>query len=334
MAVPGQTGSTFPHTPVLLREVLDAITPRDGAIYVDATFGAGGYSRAILEAAECTVWGIDRDPEAQHRAADVIGHFPGRLSVLQGCYGGMVELLKGVGVTQVDGIAFDLGVSSMQLDDASRGFSFRADGPLDMRMSRDGMSAADVVNALPEKDLANVIYKYGEERASRRIAKTIIEVRAEKPITSTAELARLIRGVVRKSKDGIDPATRTFQALRIFVNDELEDLERGLRMAETLLAPGGKMAVVSFHSLEDKIVKCFLRDRSGSAARPSRHLPVSVNDQRAPTIRLVHRGLVKPSFDEVLTNPRARSARLRVGERTNAPIWPSPNDDLASGRAA
>ena len=334
MGVQGQPSSTFSHTPVLLREVLDVLTPRDGAIYVDATFGAGGYSRAILEAAECTVWGIDRDPEAQDRAADLIDRFPGRLSVLQGCYGDMAELLENAGVGQVDGIAFDLGVSSMQLDDASRGFSFRADGPLDMRMSKDGMSAADVVNDLPEKELADVIYKYGEERASRRIAKTIIEVRTENPITRTAELARLIRGVVKKSKDGIDPATRTFQALRIYVNDELGDLERGLRAAESLLVPGGKMAVVSFHSLEDKIVKGFLRDRSGSAARPSRHLPVSVNDQRAPSIRPVHRGAVKASADEVLANPRARSARLRAGERTDAPIWPSPNDDLANRRAA
>ncbi len=334
MGVPGQRSSTFPHTPVLLREVLEAITPRDGAIHIDATFGAGGYSRAILEAAECTVWGIDRDPEAQDLAVDVISRFPGRLSVLQGCYGDMVHLLNDVGVSQVDGIAFDLGVSSMQLDDASRGFSFRADGPLDMRMSKDGMSAADVVNEFPENALADVIYKYGDERASRRIAKTIIEVRADKPITGTAELARLIRGVVKKSKDGIDPATRTFQALRIFVNDELQDLERGLRMAESLLVPGGKIAVVSFHSLEDKIVKGFLRDRSGSAARPSRHLPVSVNDQRAPSIRLVHQGLVRASSDEVLANPRSRSARLRVGERTDSPIWPSPNDDLASRRAA
>ena len=334
MSVQGQSNFTFSHTPVLLREVLDVLTPRDGAIYVDATFGAGGYSQAILEAAECTVWGIDRDPEAQDRATDLINRFPGRLSVLQGCYGDMAELLENAGVGPVDGIAFDLGVSSMQLDDASRGFSFRANGPLDMRMSKDGMSAADVVNGLPEKELADIIYKYGEERASRSIAKTIIEVRAEKPITRTAELARLIRGVVKKSKDGIDPATRTFQALRIYVNDELGDLERGLRAAESLLIPGGKMAVVSFHSLEDKIVKGFLRDRSGSAARPSRHLPVSGNDQRAPSIRPVHRGAVKASADEVLTNPRARSARLRAGKRTDAPIWPSPNNDLANRRAA
>ena len=329
---------TFSHTPVLLREVLDVLTPQDGAIYVDATFGAGGYSRAILEAAECTVWGIDRDPEAQNRAADLIARFPGRLTVLQGCYGDMAELLENAGVGQVDGIAFDLGVSSMQLDDPDRGFSFRADGPLDMRMSKDGMTAADVVNELPEKELADVIYKYGEERASRRIAKTIIDVRADKPITGTAELARLIRGVVKKSKDGIDPATRTFQALRIYVNDELGGLERGLRAAEALLVPGGRMAVVSFHSLEDRIVKDFMRVRSGAAARPSRHLPVSAEDQQAASIRPVHRGAVKASSDEVSTNPRARSARLRAGERTDAPVWPTPprgpaNDD-ANRRAA
>lgn len=330
MTTPGHSNSMFSHTPVLLREVLDVLTPRDGAIYVDATFGAGGYSRAILEAAECTVWGIDRDPEAQDRAADLMARFPGRLTVLQGCYGDMAELLEEAGAEKIDGIAFDLGVSSMQLDNAERGFSFRANGPLDMRMSKDGMTAADVVNKFSEQELADIIYKYGEERASRRIAKTIIEVRAEKPITTTTELARLIRGVVKKSKDKIDPATRTFQALRIYVNDELGDLERGLRAAEALLAPGGRMAVVSFHSLEDKIVKGFLRDRSGGAARPSRHLPVSGEDQWAPSIRPVHRGAVKALADEVSANPRARSARLRAGERTDAPVWPTPTNRRAA----
>lgn len=258
------------HSPVMLAEVLRALEPRDGGVYVDATFGAGGYSRGLLEAADCTVWGIDRDPLAQSIGADLGREFPGRLTVLAGRFGDMRELLSSVGVERVDGVALDLGVSSMQLDDPARGFSFRADGPLDMRMDADGRlghdmaTAADVVNSLAEQELADLIYKYGEERASRRVARAIVELREKAPITRTEELADLIRGVVRKSKDGIDPATRTFQALRIFVNDELGELARGLAGAEALLAPGGRLAVVSFHSLEDRVVKEFLRERSGS----------------------------------------------------------------------
>ena len=307
-----------PHLPVLLHEVLDALAPRDQGIYVDATFGAGGYTRAILQAAACTVWGIDRDPDAVARGRTLEQEFPGRLTVLEGRYGDMRELLGAAGIDRVDGIALDLGVSSMQLDQPERGFSFRADGPLDMRMERDGPSAADLVNELPEDELADVIYRYGEERASRRIARAIAEARRVAPITRTGELANLVRRCVKKSGDGIDPATRTFQALRIAVNDELDEVDRGLAAAEALLVPGGRLAVVSFHSLEDRRVKEFLRTRSGEQPRPSRHLPAAASGP-APGFRLLARGAVKPTDAECAANPRARSARLRAAERTEAP---------------
>ncbi len=311
------------HTPVMLAEVLDSLAPRDGAIYVDATFGAGGYSEALLEAADCTVWGIDHDPQAQSQSLDLRRRFQGRLTVLTGPFGDMVRLLADVGVERIDGIALDLGVSSMQLDDASRGFSFRADGPLDMRMARSGMTAAEAVNELGEKELADIIYRYGEERLSRRIARAIVETRKGTPITRTGQLAQLVRRVVaqsrKKSKDRIDPATRTFQALRIYVNDELDELRRGLTAAETLLSPGGRLVVVSFHSLEDREVKEFLRGRSADGPRPSRHLPPRAAPTTAPTFRLLTRRVVKPSAAETAANPRARSARMRAAERTPAP---------------
>ncbi|MBC8338140.1 MAG: 16S rRNA (cytosine(1402)-N(4))-methyltransferase RsmH [Rhodospirillales bacterium] len=311
--------STTGHTPVLLGEVVDALSPRDGAVYVDATFGAGGYSKAILEAADCTVWGIERDPEAHAQSADLRRRFEGRLTVLNGPFGDMVRLLAEAGVEQIDGVALDLGVSSMQIDEAARGFSFRADGPLDMRMAQSGMTAAEAVNQLSEQELADIIYRYGEERLSRRIAKAIVETRAEAPFTRTKQLAELLRRVVRKSKDGIDPATRTFQALRIYVNDELGELERGLNAAETLLRPGGRLCVVSFHSLEDRQVKEFLKTASSTGPKPSRHLPPQAAPESEPTFRLLTRRVIKPSADETAQNPRARSARLRSAERTAAP---------------
>jgi 16S rRNA (cytosine1402-N4)-methyltransferase len=307
-----------PHTPVMLNQVMEAIGPRDGAIYVDATFGAGGYAEALLEAADCTLWGIDRDPEAQSIGADLERRFQGRLTVLNGRFGDMVRLLADVGVERIDGIALDLGVSSMQLDDPERGFSFRADGPLDMRMASSGMTAAEAVNQLTEQELADIIFRYGEERLSRRIARAIVEHRRETPITRTGQLAELVRRVVAKSKDGIDPATRTFQALRIYVNDEMGELERGLDAAEILLRPGGRLCVVSFHSLEDRQVKEFLQGRSGGAAKPSRHLPPET-DQSDPTFNLLHRRVVKPTAAETEANPRARSARMRAAERTETP---------------
>jgi 16S rRNA (cytosine1402-N4)-methyltransferase len=231
----------------------------------------------------------------------------------------METLLGDVGISSVDGITLDIGVSSMQIDDPCRGFSFRADGPLDMRMGATGLTAADVVNSFDEEKLANIIYNFGEERASRRIAHAISELRRTKEITSTSQLASLIRSVVSKSKDGIDPATRTFQALRIYVNDELGELERGLLAAERLLTPGGRLAVVSFHSLEDRRVKIFLRNRTGDAPRPSRHLP-DTGIVTIPTFKVTKRSGFKASDTEVKMNPRSRSARLRVAERTAEPV--------------
>lgn len=305
------------HISVMVDEVVRGLAPKDGGTYVDGTFGAGGYSEALLRAANCTVWGIDRDPLAQAFGRQLAEKYPGQITVLSGCYGDMESLLSEVGVGHIDGIALDLGVSSMQIDDFERGFSFRGDGPLDMRMGSSERTAADVVNQMAEKELADIIYRYGEERASRRVAHAIAELRRTEPITRTGQLARLVRSVVAKSKDGIDPATRTFQALRIFVNDELGELERGLSAAERLLVPGGHLAVVSFHSLEDRRVKTFLRERSGEAPRPSRHMP-DQGEAPVPTFKVRKRSGFRPSEQETAQNPRARSARLRIAERTSA----------------
>lgn len=319
------TGTPSPvspdHIPVLLAEVIEGLAPKDGGIYVDGTFGAGGYTTAILEAAPCVVWCIDRDPEALQRGEALTQRFPGRVNFMQGRFGDMAELLAARGISGVDGVALDLGVSSMQIDDRSRGFSFLRDGPLDMRMEKSGRSAADVVNTLSEKELADIIFTYGEERHARRVARAIVEARQERPFSRTLHLADVIRAQVRRAQDGIDPATRTFQALRIYVNDELGELERGLIGAEKILRPGGILAVVSFHSLEDRIVKTFLKARSGSAIRPSRHTPASINAAPATaTFTPITRRPVGPSEEEIARNPRARSARLRVAERTSAPM--------------
>ncbi len=307
------------HISVMLREVVDALAPREGGIYIDGTFGRGGYSRAILNAGATQVIGIDRDPEAIASGQEMIRAFAPRLSLLHGAFGDMQKLLRDQGVTQVDGITLDLGVSSPQLDKAERGFSFQEDGPLDMRMSASGQSAADIVNSASETDLANIIYRYGEEKFSRRIARRLVEERAKGRIARTAQLADLIRSVVPRSKDGVDPATRSFQALRIAVNDELGELERGLLAAERLLKPQGRLAIVSFHSLEDRCVKEFLRSRSESAPRGSRHVPVS-HDSVKPTFCLLTRKPQVPSATEIEANPRSRSARLRIAERTDAMI--------------
>ena len=324
------------HKPVLLKEVMDVLAPRDGAIYVDGTFGAGGYSRALLEAADCSVWGIDCDAGAAARGRRLAQDYGGRLRMVEGRFGDMKALLDGKLEHPLDGLALDLGVSSMQLDEAERGFSFRADGPLDMRMegpeTDSRPSAAEVVNGLPERELADIIYRYGEERRSRQVAKAIVQARSEKAITRTAALAELVRaavqkGVKRSGKQSIDPATRTFQALRIYVNDELGELQRGLQAAEELLGPGGRLAVVSFHSLEDRIVKQFLRDRSSTAAGGSRHAPPAPDaPQRAASFTLLFRGTRRADADECDANPRARSAQLRAAERTAAPAWPSPQE--------
>ena len=313
--------SAMPHVPVLLAEVLAALMPRSDGIYVDGTFGAGGYSRAILESADCAVWAIDRDPTARAFAESLAGRFHGRLFFVEGRFGDMDRLLVDRAVTQVDGVVLDLGVSSMQIDDPSRGFSFRFDGPLDMRMGHGDRSAADLVNQLDERELADIVFQYGEERMSRRVARAIVERRAETPITRTSELAELVRRVVRPSSDGIHPATRTFQALRIAVNDELGEIDRGLSAAERLLAPGGRLVAVTFHSLEDRRVKTFLRRRAGAEPGASRHMPAA-QPAKPPSFRLITSKAVAPGEDEIARNPRARSARLRAAERTAAQAWP------------
>ncbi|HWG78445.1 MAG TPA: 16S rRNA (cytosine(1402)-N(4))-methyltransferase RsmH [Stellaceae bacterium] len=313
-----RAAADFAHTPVLLEEAVAALAPRDDGLYIDGTLGAGGYSRALLATARCSVIGIDRDPRAVERAGTLAQEYPGRFTVLEGRFGEMEMLLATLGISAVAGIALDLGVSSPQLDDPARGFSFRADGPLDMRMGKGGASAADLVNTLPEATLANLIYIYGEERFARRLARAIVAQRKTAPLTRTAELAKLVRAVVPVS-GGIDPATRTFQALRMEVNDEMGELERALGAAERLLAPGGRLAIVSFHSLEDRKVKDFLRQRSAAAPQGSRHRPAE--PPRAPSFRLLTRKPVTPGEAELARNPRARSARLRAAERTEAAPW-------------
>ncbi|HUE19627.1 MAG TPA: 16S rRNA (cytosine(1402)-N(4))-methyltransferase RsmH [Stellaceae bacterium] len=315
------SSDTEAHVPVLLAEAVAALGPHDGALYLDGTFGAGGYSRALLEAARCRVVAFDRDPDAVRRGADLARRYPDRLTLIEGRFSEMETLLKPLGITAVSGVALDLGVSSMQLDEAERGFSFRDDGPLDMRMARSGETAADLVNTLSETALTTIIRDYGEERFARRVARAILAKRAQAPITRTGELAAIVRRAVPEAGH-IDAATRTFQALRIAVNDELGELERGLIAAERLLSPGGRIAVISFHSLEDRIVKAFLRTRSAEAPRASRHAP----DAQGPasSFTLINRKPIAASEAETQRNPRARSARLRAAERTAAPAWPVP----------
>ena len=302
------------HIPVMLREVLAQLAPRTGGLYLDGTFGGGGYAAAILETAICTLWGIDRDPDAIARGAALAERFPGRLHLIQGQFGDMMTLLAGVGVSLLDGIVLDLGISSFQIDDPARGFSFRGDGPLDMRMGKQGITAADLVNALPEGALADVLYELGEERASRRIARAIVAARTEAPIETTGRLASIVRSVMPKDRSGIDPATRSFQALRIKVNDELGEIERALTQATDLLAPGGRLVVVSFHSLEDRIVKRFMGDIAGRAPGLSRHDPRGLAERPAARFRLLTSKALRPRDDETSANPRARSARLRAIE--------------------
>ncbi len=310
------------HIPVMLRPVLDALAPAEGEIYLDGTFGAGGYSRAILESADCTVYAIDRDPRALAEGQSVVAQYPGRFHLLAGVFGEMDSLLRSEGVDAVDGVVLDIGVSSMQLDDPSRGFSFQHDGPLDMRMSGDGESAADIVNHYDEEDLADILFKYGEERRSRAVARAVVRAREKAPIEGTMELAAIVGSVVR-GRPGHHPATRTFQALRVYVNDELGQLSRGLEAAERILAPGGRLVVVSFQSLESRLVKRFLMERSGRVSKGSRHLPPQSADQgQQPTFELRVRGAVAPGDDEIERNPRARSASLRSAIRTDAPAWP------------
>ncbi|OSQ38419.1 16S rRNA (cytosine(1402)-N(4))-methyltransferase RsmH [Thalassospira mesophila] len=316
--LPFDPSASAPHKPVLLREMLEHLNPAEGEIIVDGTFGAGGYSRAILDHAPCTLYGIDRDPSAVATGTKLAADYDGRFHMVEGCFGDMATLLPAHGVAQVDGIVLDIGVSSMQIDQADRGFSFRTDGPLDMRMSMSGPSAADFVNTAEEEDIANVIYRFGEERASRKVAHKIVEMRAETPFTSTGQLASAVRSVVRKAKDGIDPATRTFQGLRIHVNDELGELDRALNAAETILKPGGRLVVVTFHSLEDRLVKTFFKERCGDPRKQSRRLP-GEPEAAKPTFSTLSRKVVTAQKDELRANPRARSAKLRAAERNDLP---------------
>jgi 16S rRNA (cytosine1402-N4)-methyltransferase len=327
---------TSRHIPVLGVEAVELLSPRDGGIYLDATFGAGGYSRMILAVPGTTVIGIDRDRTAISGGFDLVDGSAGRLTLVEDRFSNLAEVCAAQGISAVDGIVMDVGVSSMQLDQAERGFSFRLGGPLDMRMGHDGPTAADVVALASEADLANIIYIFGEERHSRAVARAIVAARKETPITTTRALADIVSKVVRSKPGEIHPATRTFQALRIFVNEELDELHLALAAAERMLKPGGRLAVVSFHSLEDRIVKNFLVER-GKAGGGSRHLPEMV--QAAPSFHVLTKRPVTPSDQEVAANPRARSAKLRGAERTEAPAhaaaalpaWPQLADVLRGG---
>ncbi|MCB4822994.1 16S rRNA (cytosine(1402)-N(4))-methyltransferase RsmH [Roseicella aerolata] len=304
------------HVPVMLAEVLASLAPRDGATYCDGTFGGGGYAGAILAAANCTLYAIDRDPDAIVRGAALAARFAGRLHLLEGRFGEMSSLLAARGVTALDGVVLDLGVSSYQLDEAERGFSFRADGPLDMRMEKSGRSAADLVNTLGDSEMADILFTLGEERHARRIARAIVAARREAPIETTGRLAEIIRAVTPRDPSGIDRATRSFQALRLAVNDELGEVERGLEAAARLLAPGGRLVVVAFHSLEDRIVKRFMVQAAGRSAGASRHDPAVLAGRAAPAaFRLLTPKALRPGDAETDANPRARSARLRAIER-------------------
>ena len=313
-------GGPARHIPVMLSEVLAQLDPKDGEIIVDGTFGAGGYSQAILESADCKIIAIDRDPEAFRLSGELATAYPGRVLAVLGRYSEMVELAASEGFNSVRGVVLDLGVSSMQLDEPSRGFSFSQDGPLDMRMGQGGASARDIVNSLGEQELAEVLFKLGEERRSRAIAKAIVKRRAEAPIATTAELADIVAGVLGLTREEKKhPATRTFQGLRLYLNEELDELACGLSAAERLLEAGGRLAVVTFHSLEDRIAKRFFASRSAPPPRASRHLPEAGGEIPAPSFRLLNRRPVEPNQAEIRRNPRARSARLRAAERTGAP---------------
>ncbi len=304
------------HQSVLLREVVAALSPSNDAVYLDATFGNGGYSRALLEKADCRVIAIDRDPDAIRRGQPMVDEFANRFSLFEGCFSNMAGLLGPE--IRLAGAAFDLGVCSTQFDQPERGFSFRTNGPLDMRMSKSGDSAADVIMQADEEMLAQILWVYGEEKASRRIARAIVNARRYKPITTTSQLAAIIQEVMPAKRPGqIDPATRSFQALRIYINRELDELKEGLAAVEAMLKPSGILAVVSFHSLEDRIVKRFLAERSQAAAKPSRHMPEVASSP--PTFELLGRKAVAPGAREKTENSRSRSAKLRIARRTGAP---------------
>jgi len=318
-------GGPVRHIPVLVRPAIGWLELRAGGVYVDATFGGGGFSRAILAAPGTRVIGIDRDPGAIARGADVVAEANGRLDLIEACFSDLQLIVNERAAAGVDGVVFDVGVSSPQLDTAARGFSFRLDGPLDMRMSGDGPSAADIVARASERDLSTIIAVLGEERHARAIARAIVRTRAERPLDTTGLLAQLVERAAPAHGSAIHPATRTFQALRIFVNDELGELARGLAAAEQVLKPSGRLVVIAFHSLEDRIVKTFLAERSRAPAA-SRHRPAA--PAAPPTFRVLTRRPQLPDESEIAANPRARSAKLRAAERTNAAARAAAIDDL------
>lgn len=315
MAAAARPDDTDPHIPVLLRPLLAAVAPVSG-VWLDGTFGAGGYTRGLLDAGADTVIAVDRDPLAFEMAQGWAAEFGDRLVMQQGVFSKMDSY-----GSELDGVVLDLGVSSMQLDLAERGFSFMKDGPLDMRMSQEGVSAADLVNEASEEVLADILFHFGEERASRRIARAILRARSEQPITTTLQLTRIVESCLPRPKPGQShPATRSFQALRIAVNEEYSELYEGLMAAERALRPGGKLAVVTFHSIEDRMVKRFLTDRAGQSGRANRYAPETV--QVAPQFTVTSRKAIGPDDQELAENPRSRSAKLRFATRTDAPSGP------------
>ena len=309
-----------PHAPVLLDEVIDALAPKPGDVVIDATFGAGGYTRAIL-ATGAEVIALDRDPTVQRHADAIANDFPGQFQLVRTAFSGLSDAFADSGKARLDGAVFDIGVSSMQLDEAERGFSFMRDGPLDMRMSSEGESAADIVNGWDHGPLAHILKQYGDERQSGRIATAILRRRATQPFARTLDLADVVEKALGGRRGApTHPATRTFQALRIAVNDELGELTAGLEAAERTLSPGGRLVVVTFHSLEDRIVKAFLTERSGNAPGGSRHAPVAI-ETRKPSFTLQFKGAREAGEAELAVNPRSRSAKLRAAVRTEAPAW-------------
>ncbi len=306
------------HIPVMLDEVVSYMSPKDGELYIDGTFGAGGYSRALLEAANCKIIAIDRDPNVKKIAEDLQKEFPGRIEFCLGKFSDVKQILSKIGISKVDGFVLDVGVSSMQIDQAERGFSFMKDGPLDMRMGEGNVDAGYLVNNTEEKQLANIIYKYSGEKRSRQIASAIVRARQESPITTTKELADIIKTVVRVAKDKIDPCTRTFQAIRIWVNDELTELEEALDSSEIILAEKGRLVVVTFHSLEDSIVKHYINNKSGKIPGASRHVIIANTNNVKPSFAPIAKKAVKPTDKEINFNIRSRSAKLRAAIRLSA----------------
>jgi 16S rRNA (cytosine1402-N4)-methyltransferase len=324
----GVAGGSARHIPVLARPALELLNVRRGATYIDGTFGAGGHGRLILAAADARLIAIDRDPAALAAGADLLQQAGGRLIMARARFSALEGVAREHGIDAVDGVLLDVGMSSMQLDDPSRGFSFRRDGPLDMRMGGEGPSAADVVGRAAERDLAAIISVLGEERHARAVARAIVAARHAAPILTTRALADIVGRVVRARPGDIHPATRTFQALRIYVNDELGELARALAAAERILKPGGRLVVITFHSLEDRIVKTFLADRA-TIRRGSRHLPQTREVE--PSFRLLTRRPLEPDDAEVAVNPRARSAKLRAAERTQASPIAAAIKDVTTG---